>query len=68
MSAVRKQSAPARPGVVDPWMSLREAAKELGCAPATVSSRALRGELETQTVAGRVFVSRKSVERAKAVA
>lgn len=47
----------------DRWISLRKAARALGISEPTVMTRALRGELETQIVDGRVFVARESVER-----
>lgn len=48
----------------DDWMSVPQAAKQLACAVQTVYNRALRGELETMRFAGRLFVSRASVEAA----
>lgn len=51
--------------VTDGWMSVREAARILGIARPTVLTKALRGELVVQTVAGRTVVSRESVERAR---
>lgn len=47
----------------EPWMSLSTAAKALGETRHMVLSRAVRGELETQNVAGRTFISRASVDR-----
>lgn len=47
----------------DRWMSLPEAAKTLGVTRHAVMTRALRGELESQTVAGRTVVARADVER-----
>ena len=52
----------------DRWLSLSEAARQLGTTRHTVLARALRGELETQQVAGRTVVSRESVEQALAAA
>jgi excisionase family DNA binding protein len=63
-STARKQRQEARP--VDPWMSVREAARQLGIAPPTVLTRVIRGELEAQSTAGRTVISRASVERALA--
>ena len=60
-SAVRKE-------VVDPWMTVRQAALALDCAPQTVYSKASRGELEIMWVAGRAFVNRSTVERQRALA
>lgn len=61
MQSVRKNAV--RP--VDPWMTPNQAAVALGISRPTVLAWALKGELETQTVAGRTFISRASVERAK---
>lgn len=49
------------------WISVWQAAKELGIAFSTVLSRGALGELEIKRFdpPGRVFVSRASVERAK---
>lgn len=49
-------------------MSLRKAARALGISEPTVMTRALRGELETQIVDGRVFIARESVERVRQTA
>lgn len=47
----------------DGWLTIPEAARMLGIARHTLLSRALDGELTTQVVAGRRFVSRESVDR-----
>lgn len=47
------------------WLSVPQAARELGISYGGVLARALRKELETQRIADRTFVSRASVERAK---
>lgn len=60
-STVRKPKAETR---VDPWMSVREAARQLKMSPPAVLTRVIQGHLEAQTVAGRTFISRASVERA----
>lgn len=52
----------------DGWVSIREAARLLGIARPTVLTKALRGELVVQTVAGRTVVSRESIERARSAA
>lgn len=69
MRTARKNPTAIAPD--DDWMTVPQAARELGIAAPTVLQRALRGELETQTLsagplAGRTFVSRASVEKAKA--
>jgi hypothetical protein len=67
MNTVRKQATPELGGeAADGWVSVPKAARLLGCANPTVRTRALRGELVTQVVDGRVFVSRASVDRALA--
>lgn len=65
MTTVRKKSGAAGRGEpsTEPWLTIRQAARLLGIAYGTVLAKASRGELETQTVAGRLFVSRASVER-----
>ena len=63
-STARKQKAENR--AVDPWMSVREAARQLGIAPPTVLTRVIRGELQAQSTAGRTVISRASVEAALA--
>lgn len=50
------------PATADLWVSVPKAARAIGKAHATVLALALRGELETQQVDGRVFVSRASIE------
>lgn len=52
--------------VLDPWMSLVEAARELGETRQTVLTRAVKGEVEAKHIAGRTVVSRESVVRVKA--
>lgn len=58
-SAVRKEAA-------EPWMTVRQAALALECAPQTVYSKASRGEIEIMWIAGRAFINRASVEKALA--
>jgi hypothetical protein len=48
----------------DQWMTVVQAARALQCAPQTVYVKALANEIETTRVAGRIFVSRASVEKA----
>lgn len=60
MANARKRSTD-----LDPWMTLLEAAKELKTTRQTVLTRAVKGELEAQHVAGMTVVSRESVRRAK---
>jgi len=62
MSASAIVSKP--PAVNDPWISVREAARQLGIARTTVLTWVIQGKLEATTVAGRTFVNRESVERA----
>jgi len=50
----------------DRWMSLLAAALEIGCAPATVKTLALKGALISDFVAGRVVVRRDTVAAEKA--
>lgn len=57
MDAARKTEA------IDRYLSVPRAARELGVANATVLSLALRGELESDLVAGRTVITRASVER-----
>lgn len=47
------------------WMSLADAAQELGETRQTVLTRAVKGEVDAKHVAGRTIVSRSSVERVK---
>lgn len=47
----------------DPWMSLLQAAKELGETRQRVLTRAIKGEVEAKYIAGRTVVSRASIER-----
>lgn len=51
---------------VDPWITVREAARQLGVSPQAVLTRVIHGKLEAQTVASRTFISRASVEKALA--
>jgi excisionase family DNA binding protein len=62
-STLRKPAVVAQPPA-DPWMTVREASRALGIAPPTVLNRVIQGQLEAQTVAGRTFISRASVDRA----
>lgn len=48
---------------VDPWISLVEAARLLKETRQTVLTRAVKGELEAQHIAGRTLISRASVTR-----
>lgn len=57
---VRKQAEAG-----DEWMSLPDAAEELGVTRQTVLTLGIKGELKTQSVADRVVVSRASVEKRK---
>lgn len=50
----------------DPWLSVPEAAREIGVANATVLQLALRGEIKTMVAAKRTLVDRASVEAYKA--
>lgn len=61
MSSARKNVIDAPE---DGWLSVPQAARALGIAPATVLQRVLRGELQSQMVAGRTFISADSVTRA----
>lgn len=64
MKTARKKATNApvqRPG--DEWMSIPRAATALGISYGGVVAKALRGEIESQHVGGRTFVSRASVER-----
>lgn len=53
----------SEPFTDEAWMTVVQASKSLKCAPQTVYVKALLGEIETTRVAGRIFVSRASVER-----
>lgn len=64
MQTARKQ-APVEDESL-PWMSVAAAARELGIGYATVLTRIARRQLEMTEFNGRVFVSRESVEQAKA--
>ena len=71
MTAVRKQSAeldsaPVTPG--DGWVTLKRAAKILGWSVLKVATRALWGELEHTRRGDFTFISRRSIDRAKAAA
>lgn len=48
--------------VEDRWLSLPKAASELGCSRQGVLIAIAKGELMSEHVAGRVVVSRESVE------
>lgn len=69
MANTRKQNAP-RPGSLarplDPWISVKEAARVLGIAPQTVHARISAGALEKLLAGGRTHVSRASVAALKA--
>jgi hypothetical protein len=56
----------ARKKVDDEWMTLQQAASELGCTRHLVLSGIVRGELTAQVIAGRTVVSRSSVMKRKA--
>lgn len=53
----------ARKTVIDRFLSISQAAKELGKANATVLAMVVRGELQSELVAGRTVITRESVER-----
>jgi excisionase family DNA binding protein len=53
---------------VEEWLTVQEAAAQLGIHRQTVLNRALAGGLTTIKIAGRHFVSRASVEAARALA
>ena len=61
-SIVRKRAA----SLDETWMTVTQAARALKCAPQTVYVKALHGDLESSRVAGRIFISRASVEAALA--
>lgn len=61
-SQVRK----AKPFTDETWMTVVQASRALKCSPQSVYVKALAGEIETTRVAGRIFISRASVERALA--
>lgn len=50
----------------DPWMTLNQAAKELGESRLAVLTRTVKGEIDAKHEAGRTIVSRESVRRVKA--
>lgn len=58
MAAPRKTTPRA-----EAWMSLSDAARALGETRQTVLTRAVKGEVEAQHIAGRTLVSRASVEK-----
>jgi hypothetical protein len=64
MPATRKESAVTVS--IDPWMSIPDAAREIGVANATVLHLALRGEIKTMVAAKRTLVERESVMAYKA--
>lgn len=59
-SKTTKSPTPPRPG--DPWVTVAEAAKLLGRHRHTINGMAARGELESTTLAGKLFIAWKSVE------
>jgi hypothetical protein len=63
MPTTRKESIVG--ATSDPWMSVPEAAREIGVATATVLQLALRGEIKTMLAAKRTLVDRESVEAYK---
>jgi hypothetical protein len=67
MPATRKQSNKAL-APSDGWVSVVKAANILGKAPATIYAMALRGEIRSQVVGGRVFLSFESIQAIKASA
>lgn len=58
---------PTQPTSTEPWVTVPEAARLLGISPPTVLSRALAGEFKVQTIAGRHFVSRESIDAVRAL-
>lgn len=58
--------APREKTLTPDWISVSQAARELGIAHGTVLARAMNGVLETTQFAGRIWISRASVNRAKA--
>jgi hypothetical protein len=50
----------------DPWMSVLAASRALGKPRQTIYNWCIGGTLESQVVAGRVVVSRASVDRVRA--
>lgn len=64
METARKLSPPS--SETDPWMSVVQAAKALSLSRQTIYQHCLQKKLQSKTVAGRVVVSRASVERALA--
>jgi predicted GH43/DUF377 family glycosyl hydrolase len=60
--AVRRSDSAAEQ-VNDEFMSVYAAATRLGIATKTVLARVVEGELEGHSVAGRIVVSRESVEK-----
>lgn len=62
-TGIKKAGAPPAD---DPWMTIPQAAREIGIHKQTVLTYALDGKLDTQVVAGQRFVSRESVDRVKA--
>lgn len=52
----------------DEWLSIPQAARIIGVTPSTVRSMALKKELEHTVVAGIVFISRDSAQKAAAAA
>lgn len=64
MTAVRKRTASSIEQ--DPHVSVAQAAREIDRAPATVKTLALAGEIESRVSAGRVVITRESLNRYKA--
>lgn len=46
----------------DGWMGIHPARRALGLAYTTVCALALKGELESKVVGGRIFISQESVQ------
>lgn len=74
MSTDRKTDLPGTPdetvddvtsAPADPWMSLVEAARVLGESRQGILTRAVKGEVEAQHIAGRTVVSRASIDRVR---
>lgn len=68
MSTDAKSKDETDPAEGDGWISIPEAARIIGITPSTVRSMALKKELEHTVVAGIVFISRDSAQKAAAVA
>lgn len=61
METARKNAGVVMP-VDDPWVSVPRAARLLGISNPTVRTLALHGRLRVQTVGGRTFVHRASID------